>query len=106
MLILLFIGYLLSICVSLYYYWQREKLSIRIAENYINENINKYIIQAQLNYSGYDNIKLITEWIKAIDRNKLSDFENKLFDDFLENSKDENINKKEKEVPSLHTSKV
>lgn len=87
MLILLFVGYIASICFSLYFYHKRKELSVRIANNYINENINKFIIEAQLNYSGADNIRLISEWIKAINQDKLTDFEKELFNVFLENAK-------------------
>jgi hypothetical protein len=78
---------MLSICSSLYFYWKRNKLSIRVAEDHINGNINKFIIEAQLNYSGPDNIALISEWIKAIDQKKLKESEKELFNVFLENAK-------------------
>ena len=84
---LLFIGYILSCLASLYFYFYRRKLSKRIAENYMNKNINKLIIEAQLNYSASDNIVLISKWVKLISVDDMSPIEVEMFNEMLNNSK-------------------
>ena len=53
----------------------------------MNKNINKLIIEAQLNYSASDNIVLISKWVKLISVDDMSPIEVEMFNEMLNNSK-------------------
>jgi hypothetical protein len=83
MLIVVSIGFLIAIIYMIILQLGYNKIRKKFVEHYINENINRYIIEAQLNYSDLDNIELISRWITKINPHNIPPIRKKIFKEFV-----------------------
>lgn len=80
---LLFFGFMLASLAALYFYISKRDLSLKMAKNYIQRNINRYIIEAQLNYGDNDSLELLHQWAKKINPENIEPGKLKIFKEFV-----------------------